>query len=122
VTATDGSTPPVTGTGKTTVVAAAVIAKLQLLVPPSVKVGVAVQVTVIPEDAQGNPVQNYSGTVTLSSSDGSATFSSTTITFKNGTPTTPPVTVSFATAGSQTVTATDDSTPPVTVTVKTTVG
>jgi hypothetical protein len=122
VTATDNSTPPLTATTKTTVVAAPVVAtQLVLNLPASVTAGVAVPLKVVPENAQGQPVLNYSGTVTLSG-DSNATFSSTTITFANGVPSnTAPVTVTFAAVGAESVTATDNSTPPLTVTAKTTV-
>ena len=60
--------------------------------------------TVTALDADGNLVASYSGTPVLGSTDASSTFS--TLAFSNGVGT---ATVTFATAGAQTVTATDGS-------------
>ncbi|MGA9671648.1 MAG: MBG domain-containing protein, partial [Terracidiphilus sp.] len=64
-------------------------------------VGLPDTVTVTPYDAYGNVVADYTGAVTLSSTDGGAQFS--TPVFTNGVGT---ATVDFSTAGSQTITAT----------------
>ena len=122
VTATDNSATPLTVAANTTVAATAVASQIQVFVPTNVNKGVAVPIFIMVEDAQGQPVPTYSGTVTLTSSDAGAVFSTTTITFDNGVPLlNAPVMVTFATAGAQTVTATDNSTSPLTVTVKTSV-
>ena len=122
VTATDNSTTPLTATANTTVAPAAVASQISLRLPANTQEGLPVPLWVMVQDAQGHPVPSYSGTVTLTSSDTGAVFSSTTVTFKNGFPQLQgPVTVTFATGGAQTVTATDNSATPLTVTANTTV-
>ena len=122
VTASDNSTTPLTATANTTVAPAAVATQISLRLPANTQEGLPVPLWVMVQDSQGHPVPNYSGTVTLTSSDTAAVFSSTTVTFKNGFPQLQgPVTVTFATSGAQTVTATDNSATPLTVTANTTV-
>lgn len=66
--------------------------------------GVPDTLTITPLDAEGNLVANFSGPVTLSSTDSGATFSS--VTYAGGVGT---ATVTFANAGPQTVTAADSA-------------
>jgi len=70
--------------------------------------------------ANYNPVPTYTGTVNLSTSDSKATLSAASITFQANAPNT--FTVTFATSGSESVTATDSKTSSLTGTANTTVG
>ncbi len=85
------------------VVNPAVATKLELYVPRNAQVGVPVTVQLDALNAQGQPVQNFSDTVTVTSSpDTTATVSP--ITFTDGIAV---FTVTFDKSGSQTLTATD---------------
>jgi protocatechuate 3,4-dioxygenase beta subunit len=118
-TATDTSNSALTVTGSTTVVAAPVATKLKMYLPEKVPEGVPVTVELVALDANGIPVPTYTGTVKLSSStDSTAVFSPTSVTFKNGFAM---VQVTFDALGSQSITATDTSNSSLTVTASTTV-
>ncbi|HEX2911743.1 MAG TPA: S8 family serine peptidase, partial [Chloroflexia bacterium] len=82
--------------------------------PSPVVVGTANQFTVTAKDAQGNTAVNYAGTITLSSSDPSATFSPASYTFQPSDFGVKTLTATLATAGTQSITATDNVSPGVT--------
>ena len=66
------ATNTVIGTASTNVVPAPVATQFLVLMPPSIPAGVPVQVFVVPLDASGHPVPNYTGTISFSSSDPNA--------------------------------------------------
>jgi hypothetical protein len=74
VTASDTVTGSITGTSSGVVVSPAAASKFLLSAPSGVKQGVAFRVTLTVEDAYGNVVTGYRGTVHFSSSDGTATL------------------------------------------------
>ncbi len=96
----------VTGSATTNVTSAPVATQFLLVLPANVPAGVPVNGFIVPLDASGQPVPNYTGTVSFSSTDGGATLPAT-ITFPS-TSTGPfqSFTVTFATTGSQSLTAT----------------
>jgi hypothetical protein len=103
ITATDSANSALTGTASTNVVAAAAATHFVVALPQGVTAGSPVTVQLLAEDAQNHIVSGYSGTTNLASSDSSATIPAT-VTFQNGHAS---FQVTFATAGQQTVTATD---------------
>jgi hypothetical protein len=117
LTATDNSTPALSVTANTTVAAPLVATQLAMHLPSKVPSGRPVLVELAAEDANGHLVPNYSGTITLTSTDPNVVLPKT-ITFVDGVAI---FEVTFNTAGPQSLTATDDSATPLTVTVKTTV-
>ena len=95
-----------------------VASQFAVSLPQNVPNGLPVTVLVRAEDAQGDFASSYSGTASLTSSDSAATFP-TTVTFHHGFAT---LQVTFATAGSQSLTLTDSSsTQSITGTASTTV-
>ena len=104
-TATDSSNALLTGTATTTVATPDVVAQLEVDLGQNVPNGRPVTVRMFALDANDNVVRSYSGTVKLTSTDAAATLPAT-VTFNNGVAT---FQVTFATAGSQTLTATDSS-------------
>jgi hypothetical protein len=74
VTASDTITSSITGTASGIVVNPAAAAKFLLTAPSSVTHGVAFSVTLTVEDAYGNVVTGYVGTVHFKSSDGTASL------------------------------------------------
>jgi len=117
LTASDSSTPPLTVAANTTVAAPLVATKLLLRVPEDATSSVPVTVKLGAVDAQNHLVPNYSGTITLTSSDPHVTLPQT-ITFDHGVA---EFQVTFNTDGAQTLTATDNSATPLSVTANTTV-
>ena len=103
VTATDAQTSGLTGSATISVTAPAVAASYEVLLPSSVKAGATVNGTLYAVDSTGHLVSSYDGTVTLTSTEGGAKFTSSSVTFNNGVAT---FQVSFATAGEGNVTAT----------------
>ncbi|MBM4012197.1 MAG: hypothetical protein FJ286_12590 [Planctomycetes bacterium] len=83
----------------------AAVAGLRLTLPAQVPNGLPTMARLAAVDAAGLPVLGYSGSATISSSDTAATLPST-VTLVNGTAFVP---VTFRTAGSQTLTATDSA-------------
>ena len=73
---------------------------LRLIVPPQARAGVPTLVTAIAIDADGRPVPSFSGSATVSSSDSAASLPLTEVNFRNGRAS---FSVTFATAGPQTV-------------------
>jgi len=104
VTATDSVDASPIGTATTNVAATAVATHFVVTMTPGATSGTPVTVRIVPEDAQNHFVSNYSGTVNLTSSDGSATLPAS-VTFQQGQANF--LQVTFATLGQQTVTATD---------------
>ena len=103
LTATDATNTALGVTAPVNVSNPAVAAELFLAVPRSAEAGVPVTVQLAAVNSQGNIVQTFSDSIKLTSSDGAATLP-TSITFKNGIAT---LSVTFNTAGTQTLTATD---------------
>jgi DNA gyrase inhibitor GyrI len=91
---------------------ASVATQLVMHLPKHVPNGVPAPVELAALDAQNHRVLDYSGTVTLTSTDPDAVMP-TSITFKNGRAVVP---VTFLTTGTQSLTATDNSATPLTVT------
>jgi hypothetical protein len=74
VTATDTVTSSITGTARGITVNAAAAAQFVLRAPATVTHGMPFSVTLTVEDAYGDVVTGYTGTVHFSSSDGTATL------------------------------------------------
>lgn len=96
---------------------AAVATGLGIRLPSAVANGVPTPVTVLATDAAGRPVFGFTGTANLTSSDAAATLPAT-VKLVDGRAT---VMITFRTAGSQTVSATDATVPSLTATASTTV-
>jgi hypothetical protein len=118
VTATDSVNASPIGTATTNVAPVAVATHFVVTMTPGATAGTPVTVRVVPEDAQNHFVPNYTGTVDLTSSDGSATLP-TSVTFQQGQASFFQVT--FSTVGQQTVTATDSGNSSLTGTATTNV-
>ena len=89
--------------------AAPTVAKLLTFVKPVAKTGSTVTVFVVALDVNNRPVTNYTGTVALTSSDAAATLPAS-YTFTSADHGVKSFKVTFATIGSQTITATDTTT------------
>ncbi|HTA56525.1 MAG TPA: Ig-like domain-containing protein, partial [Candidatus Baltobacteraceae bacterium] len=109
-TATDTVTSSITGTSNPVTVGSGLATHFQVTVPGIATVGVATSVNVVALDQFNNAVTTYAGTVHFTSSDASAILPANT-TLTSGAGTFP---VTFKTAGSQTVTATDTVTATIT--------
>jgi hypothetical protein len=118
VTVTDSADSSITGTATTNVAAEDVATHFVISLRPGAALGSPTRVILVAEDAQNHVVSNYSGTANLSSSDASATLPSS-VTFTKGRAT---FEVTFATLGSQTITATDSVDSTITGTATTNVG
>lgn len=103
LTVTDALVPDRTATASTIVAPPVVAAKLLVMLPPQVRAGVPTTVTALAVDATGRPVPTFNGSAAVTSSDAGASLPLIEVLFKNGRGT---FTVSFATAGKQTVTVT----------------
>lgn len=101
LTATDVADATRTATASTTVAPPLVATRLMVMLPPQVRAGVPTAVTALAVDAGGRPVPTFSGSATVTSSDPAASLPLIEVLFRNGRATFP---VTFATAGSQTVT------------------
>lgn len=99
VTVTSLADATVTGSGSTTVAAPQALASFLVLVPPRVVTGMPVNVAIVALDAARRPINGYTGTATLSSSDAAATLPAS-VTFAGGRAT---ARVTFATPGEQTL-------------------
>jgi DNA gyrase inhibitor GyrI len=117
LTATDASPTPLVATANTTVAAPLVAIELLMRMAEHVTSGVPVTVKLGAVDAQHHLVPNYSGTITLTSTDPNVALPKT-ITFDKGVAV---FQVTFNTIGSQSLTATDNSATPLTITAETTV-
>ncbi len=115
VTVTDSS---ITGTATTNVAAEAIATHFVIVLRPGVGIGVPTRVVLVAEDAHNHVVSNYSGTVDLSSSDPSVMLPAS-VTFNHGRAT---LEATFATLGSQTITASDSSDSSITGAATTNVG
>ncbi len=108
-TATDTVSSTIHGTSNNVTVSAAAVAALVVDVSGPVPVGAATVMHVNPRDQYGNSVSGYTGTLHFSSTDAAAALPADAA-FTNGFYNN----VTFNTAGSQTVTATDTSTSSIT--------
>jgi len=108
VTATDTSSSSITGSASLTVDAAPVATHFAVIAMPSTYAGASTEVVVVALDASNHIVPNYTGTVQLTSSDTGATLPAA-YTFTAADHGVHAFNVTFATTGSQTVTATGTS-------------
>ena len=120
VTATDTSSSSITGSASLTVDAAPVATHFAVIAMPSTYAGASTEVVVVALDASNHIVPNYTGTVQLTSSDTGATLPAS-YTFTAADHGVHAFDVTFATTGSQTVTATDTSTASITSSTSVTV-
>jgi hypothetical protein len=111
VTATDQNS--LHGTDDTQVLAAPVVDHLIVRVPDNAPVGVPTNVTVVAVDVNGRLVPNYTGTVSITSSDAAAVLPAN-FTFSSSDHGRHTFQVTFNTPGDQTVTATDTATATIT--------
>jgi hypothetical protein len=111
ITATDATTSSITGSASTTVNPAPTLAQILVVTPETAAVGVSTPVTVAALDASGHLLRNFTGTVSLSTSDSAATGLPSTYTFTAGDHGVHTFNVSFGTADAAgsptTVTAAD---------------
>ncbi len=119
VTAADTTTASITGSGTTIVTPAPVATHFLIEVPRKITAGQAASITVIAEDASNHPVPNYTGTVTLSTGKSADILPAATA-FTASDHGKLVLSVTFAAAGTETLTATDSSTPPLTSNVSVT--
>jgi hypothetical protein len=105
ITVTDSSVPSITGTESGIVVSAAAASQFAISGPTSVTKGVGFKITVTAEDAFGNLVTGYRGTVHLSSTD--ATGGTQNFTFSNNDNGVHIFSYTFNALGFQTITVTD---------------
>ena len=105
ITATDTVTPSITATSASIDVNAGVATHFAVSAPPLVTTGIAFNFTITAQDQSNNTATGYSGTVQFTSSDVSAALPADS-TLINGAGTFP---ATLATAGNQTITATDQS-------------
>jgi len=110
ITAKDTSTPSITGTSNTIVVASAPATHFTISAPASATSGSAFSFTVTALDQFNNTAASYSGTVHFTSNDGLASLPADT-TLTNGAGT---FSATLRTAGGRTITATDTGTPSIT--------
>ena len=115
VTATDGATATVTGSADLTVTTAPVVTQIVVVTRSGALAGQPTQVVVAALDADGHVVPTYTGTVHLTSSDAAATLPAD-YTFTAADVGAHAFTVTLATTGSQTITATDVADPTFTYT------
>jgi YVTN family beta-propeller protein len=115
VTATDTVTTTITGTSNSITVGSGLTTHFQVSMPGFASVGTATSVNVVALDQFNNVVTTYAGTVHFTSTDASAVLPANS-TLTSGVGTFP---VTFRTAGSQTVTATDTVTATITGTSNT---
>ena len=111
--ATTGPIAPVSTTSSPVVAA-----RLQLTIPAEVRAGVRTALTAVALDSAGRPVPSFTGSATVSSSDGAASLPLVEVVFRNGRAS---FAVTFATAGRQTVTVTSLADPAITATASTAV-
>ncbi|QEL20381.1 hypothetical protein [Limnoglobus roseus] len=106
ITATDTADATVTGNVSTTVEAAPVVTRIAVISKPATTTGTATQVYVVALDDSNHVVRNYTGTVTVTSSDTAAVLPAT-YTFTAEDRGVKALDVTLNTTGSQTVTVTD---------------
>jgi hypothetical protein len=111
------SETPVSGTASTRVAAQPTVASFLVGLPRRVVAGTPVNVGIVALDAARRPIPGYSGTATLSSNDPAATLPES-VTFINGRAS---ARVTFATAGSQSLSVRGGAAGDITGTVTTTV-
>jgi hypothetical protein len=110
ITATDTVTPSITGTSKADNVSVGATARFRFFIRSTVATGNPEPFSIQAQDLYGNPTPSYSGTVHFTSTDGAATLPAD-LTLTGGVGLT---SVTFATLGGQTLTATDTLSPSVT--------
>jgi hypothetical protein len=110
ITATDSATATITGTTASITVTAAAASKLSVSAPATATAGTAINVSVTAQDAYGNTVTDYAGTVALTSTDSAAVLPANS-TLSSGVKT---FSVTLKTAGDKTITATDTATATIT--------
>jgi N-acetylneuraminic acid mutarotase len=122
ITASDIVTPTITGVSAPITVNPAAASHLLVSVPATATMGDQISVTVTALDGFGNTATGYTGTVQLSSSDGTAGFVPSSYTFQPTDAGTYVFTATLNTPGPQTITAADTATasvagtsPPITV-------
>ena len=104
VTTTDTNSPSMNGTSGSITVSAASATHFVIGAPPTATAGVGFPATLVAKDAYDNTATGYTGTVHFTSTDGSAILpADATLTSGTGT-----FSVTLKTAGSHTVTATDN--------------
>jgi hypothetical protein len=108
VTVTDTTTAAITGSATTQVTAAQVVSSLSIGVPQTVPAEVPILVRVVALDANNDPILGFAGAVTLSSTDTATVITPATNTVPG--PFAPNLfLVTFGTAGTETLTATDSA-------------
>ena len=117
IVATDTTTASATGSATVNVNAAPTVTHFAIAAARSATAGASTQVSVIALDADNHIVQGYTGTVTFTSSDASATLPDD-YTFTAADGGVHVFDVTFATTGSETLTATDTSDTSITATKK----
>jgi hypothetical protein len=114
LTVTDTTTTSLTGSATVTVTDAPVASKIAVFALPAATTGSTISVVILALDANNRPVKNYTGTVTLTSSDSSLTMpASYTFTAADKGMKTFSVTLG-STVGTVTLSATDNSATPLT--------
>ena len=108
ITATDATTPSINGTSNTVTVVAAAAAVFSVVADTPVIAGAVFNVTVTAFDAFNNTATGYTGTVTFTSTDPLAPTPIASGTLNSGTGT---FLATLKTAGPQTITASDSTTP-----------
>jgi hypothetical protein len=106
IAATDTTTASITGSASNTVNPAPVATQIIVRMPSNVTPGIPTYVEVVALDASGHRVPNYTGTVSFSSTDGSATLPPS-YTFTGSDQGKHIFQVTFGTSGPQTLTVTD---------------
>ena len=106
ITATDTSTPSITGTSGLIAVQPGPAASFKITAPSTATAGVQFDITITALDQFGNVATGYTGTVDFSSSDSAAVLPAPS-TLTDGTRT---LAVTLKTSGSQTITGTDSAT------------
>jgi hypothetical protein len=116
VSASDGATPPDTGTITINVNPAPIATHLGLYVSQNATVGTPTSVLVVALDASNHPVPNYTGTVTLSDTTDTS-VAPVSYTFQASDHGVHVLQMTFNSTGSQALSASDTATPPDTGTV-----
>jgi hypothetical protein len=116
--AADATRPPIAPMTVIPAITPSATARLRLAMPQQVRAGVPTLVTASVVDAAGRPVTSFTGSATVSSSDGAATLPLLPVMFRNGRGS---FGATFATAGAQTLTVTSLSDQALTATASTSV-
>ncbi|OWK46380.1 hypothetical protein [Fimbriiglobus ruber] len=114
ITATDTTTASITGSASVTVDGAQVATHFAVIARSQAEAGQSSDFIVVALDANNRRVADYTGTVTLTTSDSAGTLSASTYTFTADDRGAHEFTATLATTGSQTITATDSTTSSIT--------